>query len=378
MIDFSLTPLQAELRDRVTRFVREQGHPARERCAPGCARTERRTAARTGRDWQRPRACCRRMRRPSTAGSGSTTAAWRCSSRRRATACSARSPATSRRPTRATPTCCTGSGTHEQKKRWLRPLVAGEIRSVFSMTEPDDGAGAEPSLMKTTARADGNDFVIDGRKWLITGDAGDQPLAAVDDEVVALGARGRLHQRRVGPAPSWLGHREHAADRAGDAGGGASAPSARACRPCSAGWRCLRRAPDVAGERTEQAVARRLEEHRHAAVVRPSPRPRPAHAATAGPRPCEPNQLAPQCALGRARPGAHRFSRGMTSSRTNRVTRSRSSACCAAGEIDHRRPPARRAWPRVSLRRGPNIAGWRARSAPRSRRAGGRCDAGAR
>ena len=54
--------------------------------------------------------------------------------------------------------------TAEQKERWLRPLVAGEIRTVFSMTEPDDGAGADPSLLKTTARADGDHFVIDGRK----------------------------------------------------------------------------------------------------------------------------------------------------------------------------------------------------------------------
>ena len=57
----------------------------------------------------------------------------------------------------------------QQKQRWLPPLVAGEIRSVFSMTEPDDGAGADPSLLKTTARADGDDYVINGRKWLITG-----------------------------------------------------------------------------------------------------------------------------------------------------------------------------------------------------------------
>ncbi|HEY2977948.1 MAG TPA: acyl-CoA dehydrogenase family protein, partial [Burkholderiaceae bacterium] len=58
----------------------------------------------------------------------------------------------------------------EQKQRWLRPLVAGEIRTVFSMTEPDDGAGADPTLLKTTARADGRDhYVINGRKWLITG-----------------------------------------------------------------------------------------------------------------------------------------------------------------------------------------------------------------
>jgi len=40
------------------------------------------------------------------------------------------------------------------------------------MTEPDDGAGADPSLLKTIARADGDHFVIDGRKWLITGVAG--------------------------------------------------------------------------------------------------------------------------------------------------------------------------------------------------------------
>ena len=60
-------------------------------------------------------------------------------------------------------------GTPAQKERWLRPLVAGAIRTAFSMTEPDDGAGADPSLLKTTARADGDDFVIDGRKWLITG-----------------------------------------------------------------------------------------------------------------------------------------------------------------------------------------------------------------
>ena len=60
-------------------------------------------------------------------------------------------------------------GSEAQKERWLRPLVAGKIRTVFSMTEPDDGAGADPSLLKTAARADGDDFVIDGRKWLITG-----------------------------------------------------------------------------------------------------------------------------------------------------------------------------------------------------------------
>lgn len=55
-----------------------------------------------------------------------------------------------------------------QKERWLRPQVEGRTRSCFAMTEPD-GAGADPSMMTTTARRDGGDYVIDGRKWFITG-----------------------------------------------------------------------------------------------------------------------------------------------------------------------------------------------------------------
>ena len=61
-----------------------------------------------------------------------------------------------------------------QKEEWLRPLAAGEIRSCFMMTEPAPGAGADPSMLRTTARRAGNstDFVIDGTKWLITGAVG--------------------------------------------------------------------------------------------------------------------------------------------------------------------------------------------------------------
>src|SRR5579884_2741030 len=58
------------------------------------------------------------------------------------------------------------------KERWLKPLAAGEIRSCFMMTEPAPGAGADPSMLLTRARRDGADFVIDGRKWLITGAVG--------------------------------------------------------------------------------------------------------------------------------------------------------------------------------------------------------------
>jgi acyl-CoA dehydrogenase len=59
-----------------------------------------------------------------------------------------------------------------QKERWLRPLAAGTIRSCFAMTEPAPGAGSDPSLLNTTYRRDGDGFVINGRKWLITGAAG--------------------------------------------------------------------------------------------------------------------------------------------------------------------------------------------------------------
>ncbi|MEO8055969.1 MAG: acyl-CoA dehydrogenase family protein [Acidobacteriota bacterium] len=57
-----------------------------------------------------------------------------------------------------------GHGTDAQKERWLRPLVAGEIRSCFTMTEPEF-AGSNPVWMGTTAKRDGGDWVIRGHKW---------------------------------------------------------------------------------------------------------------------------------------------------------------------------------------------------------------------
>jgi acyl-CoA dehydrogenase len=59
-------------------------------------------------------------------------------------------------------------GTDEQKDRWLRPLVAGEIRSFFSMTEPDV-SGSDPTLLRTKAVRDGDEWVIDGHKWFSSG-----------------------------------------------------------------------------------------------------------------------------------------------------------------------------------------------------------------
>ena len=62
--------------------------------------------------------------------------------------------------------------TPAQKERWLRPQVAGQIRSCFAMTEPAPGAGADPSMLTTTAVKDGDDYLISGKKWFITGAEG--------------------------------------------------------------------------------------------------------------------------------------------------------------------------------------------------------------
>ncbi|WP_068091646.1 acyl-CoA dehydrogenase family protein [Novosphingobium rosa] len=65
-------------------------------------------------------------------------------------------------------------GSAEQKARFLDPLVRGEARSAFFMTEPaeDGGAGSDPSMMQTTCRLDGNHWIINGRKKFITGAQG--------------------------------------------------------------------------------------------------------------------------------------------------------------------------------------------------------------
>ena len=62
-------------------------------------------------------------------------------------------------------------GTPEQKRRWLRPLVAGEIRSFFAMTEPEV-SGSDPRGLRARAKRAGDEWVIDAHKWFSSGAEG--------------------------------------------------------------------------------------------------------------------------------------------------------------------------------------------------------------
>jgi alkylation response protein AidB-like acyl-CoA dehydrogenase len=115
-------------------------------------------------------------------------------------------------------------GTAEQKERWLAPLVRGEIRSCFGMTEPDY-PGSNPVWMGTTARREGDDYVLDGRKWFTSSadgaafcivmaitDPGAAPHARASQILVPLETPGFEVVRNLPvmgePGEGWMSHAE--------------------------------------------------------------------------------------------------------------------------------------------------------------------------
>ena len=87
-------------------------------------------------------------------------------------------------------------GTDEQKQRWLVPLVEGTLQSGFSMTEPDR-AGSDPRSIATSARRDGDQWVINGRKWFTSnGKRADFfiVMCRAEDESGEIGRSGQMVQ----------------------------------------------------------------------------------------------------------------------------------------------------------------------------------------
>ena len=101
---------------------------------------------------------------------------------------------TARRPTPATWRCWSATAATSRRRQWLKPLLAGEIRSCFAMTEPAVASSDATNIERSIAR-DGDDYVINGRKWWTSG----APRPALQDR--HLHGQDRSRKRRP-PQPA--------------------------------------------------------------------------------------------------------------------------------------------------------------------------------
>jgi acyl-CoA dehydrogenase len=95
-------------------------------------------------------------------------------------------------------------GTPEQNEKYLRPLCEGRARSCFAMTEPEV-AGSDPTLIQTSAYQDGDEWVVNGHKWFISGARGAQFAILIarteeDPEIAQAGNSAFLVDL---PSPEW-------------------------------------------------------------------------------------------------------------------------------------------------------------------------------
>ncbi|MCO3658242.1 acyl-CoA dehydrogenase [Pseudomonas aeruginosa] len=175
--------------------------------------------------------------------------------------------------------------TEAQKDRWLRPLVQGHARSCFAMTEPAPGSGSDPSMLRTTATRDGDDYLINGRKWLITGAEGADfgiVMARMEDGTATMFLTdmkrdGIIHERQLDSLDSCFtgGHgqlrfdnlRIPASDVLGEIGKGVRYAQVRLAPArlthCMRWLGAARRAHDIACDyaRTRDAFGKPLGEH---------------------------------------------------------------------------------------------------------------------
>ncbi len=167
-LDFSLPPEVIEVRDRIRRFIAEEVEPVETECEKTGAWREgiialRKKARREGlwnphlpKEWH-------------GMGLGPValaTVSAECGRSRIASFC-----INCQAPDEGNMHTLLHFGTEEQKERYLRPLAEGRIRSCFAMTEPEV-AGSDPTGIRTRAVRDGDNWVINGHKWFISGARG--------------------------------------------------------------------------------------------------------------------------------------------------------------------------------------------------------------